>query len=72
MSFRPILVALVYECVRLESLGEYQVFKIQLQILIPIIEFISAQNLSFSSKLPRFKKKNQFPGKFWLKIKTKK
>ena len=53
-SFWPILVPSVCEGARLARLGEDQVFKSKIQILIPLIEFITAQKLSFISKLPRF------------------
>jgi hypothetical protein len=54
MSFRPISAPSVCEGAKLTRLGEDQVFKTKIQILIPLIEFIAAQKLSFSSKLPQF------------------
>jgi hypothetical protein len=54
MSFQPFSVSLVCEGARIERIREDQVLKIQIKIFIPLIDFISAHNLSFSSKLPRF------------------
>ena len=57
MTFPPISVSIVCEGVKLAKIGENQNFKSKFQILIPLIDFIAAQTLSFSSKLPRFSKK---------------
>ena len=60
MSFRPFSVSSVCEGVRLERLGKNKILKSKLQILLPLIEFISAHKMSFSSKLPRFSKNFSF------------
>jgi hypothetical protein len=59
-SFRPILVPSVCEGARVTRIGEDKILKSKLQILIPVIEFIAAQKVSFSSKLPRFSKNFSF------------